>query len=324
MPGHVTGRLLALRAGAIGDFILTLPALAALRARFRGAELGLVAQPRLTALASASGLADQAFSIEAADVARLFADGAAPSPEWSGWLRSCDLAVSFLHDPPGRVAANLTAAGVRRVLAHDPIVHTGHAADHFVSPLAQLGAEVPDVAIPRLTVPESARIRGRRLLAACGEHVLLLHPGSGSARKNWPAERFAELARRVRAELGVQPAFVAGEADEDARAQLQRLAPEMPFLPPCDLTELAGALACASAYVGNDSGVTHLAAAVAAATEDGRWQTEIPRVVALFGPTDPAVWGPRGKRVQIVRAASGDMRDIAARDVLARIWPYSA
>jgi ADP-heptose:LPS heptosyltransferase len=135
------------------------------------------------------------------------------------------------------------------------------------------------------------REEGRGRLSGRGTRCVLLHPGSGARRKNWPAERFAELAGLIESRLAATPALLFGEADEHVRGVLRRIAPAVQELPPLGLADLASCLAAAEGYVGNDSGITHLAAAAGV------------RGVALFGPTDPAVWGPReGHAVRVLRA----------------------
>jgi len=141
----------------------------------------------------------------------------------------------------------------------------------------------------------SPRGRGRGVLprrdtqAWLRERVLsggfvAIHPGSGGRAKRWPVERFAELARA----LPCPTVWLLGPAEDDdmeARRLGQGVGVVAHELP---LPTLAGLLATCRAYVGNDSGVSHLAAAVGAPT------------VALFGPTDPAVWAPRGDRVAVL------------------------
>lgn len=115
----------------------------------------------------------------------------------------------------------------------------------------------PDGAVPAIEVPGVQR-----------QDFIAIHPFSGSPKKNWPLARFRELARRL--PLPAQFSAGPGETLEDARRF-------------DDLWQLAEWLASARAYVGNDSGVTHLAAAVGTP------------VVAIFRATDPKVWGPRGR-----------------------------
>lgn len=132
-----------------------------------------------------------------------------------------------------------------------------HAVDFY---LRQVGA--PEGAVPRL--PWEWRPQG----------YVAIHPFSGSPRKNWPIEKFQEAARRLK--LPVE--WCAGPEEELPGARRFD-----------DLGQLAEWVSRASYYLGNDSGVTHLAAACG-----------VP-VVAIFGPTDPAVWGPRGRSVKVLR-----------------------
>ena len=141
--------------------------------------------------------------------------------------------------------------------------------------------------------------------------LTILHAGSGSRAKNWPAERFALLGRRLVAD-GHRVAWLRGpaelEVEENGASSFERI--DRPPLP-----TLAATLARARLFIGNDSGVSHLAAAAGAPT------------LALFGPTLAPVWGPDGPRVLTVSSPSGAMEDLpldavegAARDV-ARLSP---
>ncbi|HET7295379.1 MAG TPA: glycosyltransferase family 9 protein, partial [Vicinamibacteria bacterium] len=134
---------------------------------------------------------------------------------------------------------------------------------------------------------------------------LALHPGSGSTRKNWPAERFAGLADTLAP--GTAYALVEGPADATAVACVLERAPRAVVVRGLSPLALASLLAQASLYVGNDSGVSHLAAAVGAPT------------LALFGPTDPAVWAPVGPRVATLRAPSGDLERLDVDAVAAYV-----
>jgi ADP-heptose:LPS heptosyltransferase len=119
------------------------------------------------------------------------------------------------------------------------------------------------------------RIRCDNSQDAPREEFAAIHPFSGSPRKNWPLENFRELARQL--EAGMPVRWCAGPEDPPLEGAVRI----------DDLYELARWLARAQMYVGNDSGITHLAAAVGTP------------VLALFGPTDPAVWAPRGAHVTV-------------------------
>lgn len=122
----------------------------------------------------------------------------------------------------------------------------------------------------------------------------MLHPGAGGRRKRWPAERFAEIARRL-AGRGCAIAVTQGAADEDAVATLCRALGNVPvrILADLALPDLATELAEASLFVGNDSGITHLAAMLGIPT------------LAIFGPYDPVYWSPIGPQIAVVDAGRG-------------------
>jgi hypothetical protein len=109
-----------------------------------------------------------------------------------------------------------------------------------------------------------------------------IHPFSGSPRKNWPLDKFRALARQLERVMAVR--WCAGREDPPIEEPVTRID---------DLYELARWLAGARLYIGNDSGITHLAAAVGIPT------------LALFGPTDPNVWAPRGPHVRVARWGAG-------------------
>jgi len=130
------------------------------------------------------------------------------------------------------------------------------------------------------------------LAGHCGppSGTVAVHPGSGGKRKCWPAERFAALVKALDAPI----LLIEGPADRESCHLLRRLlaGPEGPALASgLSVPQAAALLTQCKLYVGNDSGLTHLAGALGIPT------------VAIFGPTDPAVWAPRGQRVAVVRPA---------------------
>lgn len=139
---------------------------------------------------------------------------------------------------------------------------------------------------------------GSAPLEAITVGATLLHPGSGSPQKNWPVARFIELARTL-GNLGHRIAWIRGPAE----AEFPAVASPDLILDRPSLQALAEALGRSRLYVGNDSGVSHLAAAMGAPS------------VVLFGPTSAAVWRPDGPRVRTVAADS--LSDIGVEAVLA-------
>lgn len=292
-------RFLVFRGGAIGDFILTLPALAALRRGWPDAHIEIAGYPHVARLAQVSGLADAVVSLDRAETAELFSLRPSFSASQREYLSSFDVIVTYLHDPGGTMQENLAKAGARQVIHGSPIVTSGHAVEHFIAPLSRLAIFPEGRAAPELRLPETARAAGRLRLAALGAVRVAIHPGSGSPTKNWPLQSFLELAGRG-AKAGVGRPFLSiGEADAELAADLQGHAPAIPVLSGVDLVDLAGVLCNCSLYVGNDSGITHLAAAVGVPT------------VALFGPSDPERWSPRGAHVRVVASPARTTESLA-------------
>jgi heptosyltransferase-2 len=162
--------------------------------------------------------------------------------------------------------------------------------------------------MPPLRPSERDVVEAWRILAAASvapKRLVALHPGSGGTAKRWPASRFAALARWLIAE-GATPVVIAGPADDDVLGTLLGsvgAADRMIVVRGASIGALVEILRTCVLYVGNDSGITHLAALVG-----------IP-VVALFGPSDPALWAPPGRRVHIIRATLDDLRNLSVEDV---------
>jgi len=119
-----------------------------------------------------------------------------------------------------------------------------------------------------------------------GSKAILLHPGAGSPRKRWPLARFLGLATLIKARR-LNPEFVIGPAEQDLLTNLERHGATVHR--PLDSRHLLDLFRSVAAYVGNDSGASHLAA----------W-AGLPSVV-IFGPTDPARWRPLGSAVEVVQ-----------------------
>ena len=300
-------RFLILRGGAIGDFIVTLPALAAIRRRWPDGYVELVGYPHIAGLAAVGGLVDRVVSLDRSEVAHYFAFEPDLAPSHVDYLRSFDVAISYLFDPSGVVCENLRNAGVRQVIYGMPVVHAGNAAEHLLKPLAELAIFPEGVEYPRLALAPDLAAQGRARLAGIGKGVIAIHPGSGSPKKNWPLRNFVDLAQRVQASGAGAPVFLTGEADHEIAGRIPALAPGVPVLSGCTLVELAAVLANCRGYVGNDSGITQLAAALG-----------IP-AVAIFGPSDPAIWAPRGPNARVI-ATSERSSEALGRIPVDAVW----
>jgi heptosyltransferase-3 len=295
------GKILVIRGGAIGDFILTLPAIAALRRQFPGASLEVLGYPHIVQLAMAGGLVDQARPIEAGALAGFFARGGRLAEELVDYFSEFDLILSYLYDPDQIFQTNVSLCSPAQFIAgpHRPDESAGmHAAKVYLKPLERLAIfdadPVPELRIGRTagaarTAPGQAGDPPEALL------TLALHPGSGSDRKNWPEACWAELLEWLIRETELRLLLVGGEAEGE---RLQRLAAALPptrtrVAQSLPLAKLAGLLAACAGFVGHDSGISHLAAAVGL------------RVLILWGDTAEAIWRPPHARVIVLRNRAG-------------------
>jgi len=274
------------RGGAIGDFILTVPAIAALRQRFPGAWIEVFGYPHIARLAQAAGLVHRVQDLEAQPVARLFATDGELSPELRACLSGFDLVVSYLSDPDATLQRNVRAQmqGCFIQGPHRPEqAQRLHATQAYLRPLEQLGILKADP-VARLSIRRQAPTR-----------KLAVHPGSGSERKNWPEAQWRQLMGRLIECSPIDLLLVGGEAEG---RRLERLAEGMPverfeLAKNVPLVELAERIQSCVAFVGHDSGITHLAAAVG-----------VP-CLALWGDTCEEIWRPLGERVTLLKEGAG-------------------
>jgi heptosyltransferase-2 len=292
--------MLIVRGGAIGDFILTLPALAALRNTFPETHLEVLGYPNVAELARAGGLIDAFRSIEAGPLSRFFARNAKLDQGWADYFDSFNLIISYLYDPDRIFQTNVGRASKAQFIQgrHRPDEALDeHATSVFLKPLESL-AIFDAEHIPKLNLPApSVSLAGR---------WMALHPGSGSERKNWKIDRWTELVRWLQQETDFNILLVGGEAEGMRLDHLARNIPSARFrraerLP---LAELAGHLRRCELFLGHDSGITHLAAAVGCP------------VVSLWGPSRRPIWQPRSQSVTVIEAPNGNLEELSVLDVI--------
>ena len=258
-------RRLLIRPGGIGDCILSFPALEFLKSDYTEVWIRSDVVPLVR-------FADCVLGIASTGLDHLGISGVDATRALIEKLRSFDSIVSWYGANREEFRAHTRDLGLNfEFLSALPAPgEHEHAADFFLRQVGGRGTAFPRIACPAGPIGDFA----------------VIHPFSGGTRKNWPLERFRELAGR----MGLPVRWSAGpEEPLDCALRFE------------NLYELACWLATSRVYVGNDSGITHLAAAAGAP------------VVAIFGPTDPAVWAPRGEHV---RAISGRLDAIGVEDVL--------
>lgn len=284
------GKFLVIRGGAIGDFVLTLPVFAAIKQMFPESHVEVLGYPNVTQLAVDGGAADAARSIEARVLASYFIGKGEPDPSLKDYFSSFDIVISYLYDPDFFFRSNVMGCGEIQFIQgpHRPDEDESlHATDALLKPLEQLAIFGAD-SVPRLQLPTDA---GELMK----QPQLAVHPGSGSEQKNWPIERWTELLRRLDETLIGPILIIGGEADSVRMKHLRSVldSSRFTFLEHRPLTEVARHLKECRAFVGHDSGIGHLAAAVG-----------VPGI-SLWGETNETVWRPKSESFEIVKSPAG-------------------
>jgi ADP-heptose:LPS heptosyltransferase len=284
--------------GGIGDFVAALPAMVVLRQNFPLSRLVLVGNPLWLPLTSECDIVDQVHSIDDLPLHAGFMGSLPEEHSLRRFLAGFDLIISWFGDREGQWKRTLESSSPGNVLVH-PFhrVHTfrGHVSDYYLDTLKEIGPLAPEEGgqgrqpLLRMRNRTYPKTRDGREEPSEDRPFLCLHPGSGSKHKNWPREDFLGVARGAFALWGLPSTVLIGPAEEDQKtfwtgASGPSLFPRAGL----SILEVSRVLCRATLYVGNDSGITHLAAALG-----------VP-VVALFGPTDPARWAPKGRFVQIL------------------------
>lgn len=281
--------VLVVHPGAIGDVLLARPVLQGLRAAYPSCQVGLLARRDIGAVLLAGQEIDALFPLDGDALTGLLAGVDAVPPLLNAWLNGCQLAVCWMTDP-GSLDATLKACGV----AHTVIcsVSSGPAGVHQTDYLWQTlpGIVRQELQEVPLKLPDSVKeeaymiLRNRGLLR---KPFVMLHPGSGSPHKCVSLSTLASVADRVQEQAPV--ILIAGPADMAQVQGVLDLCTTNPLvLEGYELLLTAGLLAQAALFIGHDSGLTHLAAALGVPT------------LALFGPTDASRWAPRGAHVMVL------------------------
>jgi len=301
-------RVLVIFPGALGDLMCLRPALAAISRRNRGASVELMARFELARLVAGRSVVACAHSIDARGVGELFADESSLNQSARRFFRDFDRIYSFFASDDSRVRARLAATTDGEISFHpfrpggDGHVSAGYlrAIGDGASPAeARLEPTPDDLAAASRVLAESK---------CDSSNLIVIFPGSGSPGKNWPADKFAALASMLTHRAGV--AVIIGPAEASIEPIFREAG--VTVLKNLDLPTVAAIARVAAGFVGNDSGVSHLAAAVGASG------------VVIFGPTDPARWRPMGPGGDAqVRVLRGDPIDsIEVREVAGAISKF--
>ncbi|NOZ87951.1 MAG: glycosyltransferase family 9 protein [Deltaproteobacteria bacterium] len=321
-PKLVPAKILIVRLGAVGDVIQALPALYALRNEYPRSHIAWVVEEQAAEIVKAQPEVDEVFVFERRKLRNLFKLGTAA---WAFQLfksfirllrgRKFSLAIdlhnifrsgliSKLSRAPARLVARPSREGNWffnnwRFRLPKSLVHT---TDRHVGLLRKLGVK-REPEVPRVPIDPADRefvqtFFERKKLDP--ERVVVIHPGANWSSKRWPEERYGELAERLNSELDYIPVITWGPGEEHLAKRVVKLSHEKAVMAyPTTLKQLASLCKSSRLFVGPDTGPLHLASAVGTPS------------VALYGPTSPARFSPRGGKVKIVARdikCSGCMR----------------
>jgi ADP-heptose:LPS heptosyltransferase len=270
--------LLIIHQGALGDFILTFPAIIRLKNYYD--RIDALCQSRLGKLSQSMQLVNDCHPLEAAHIASLFTDRV--DPKAKALLEQYTQIVLFSLSAQFEESINQVAAKpCCRIAPRPPVPKRIHVANFVLENLVNCGLlKREDVELDKIPIP----VRNNQPLNL---RKILLHPGAGSVRKRWPLSNFIQVEAALTAE-GLKPEFILGPAEEDLADTLQQPDRRVHVLE--DLVDLKRLLESAGGYIGNDSGASHLAA-----------YSGLPSAV-IFGPADPVRWAPVGRSVIIVKS----------------------
>lgn len=291
--------LLLFRLGGLGDLLVSFPSIYFVRRKFPSFSLTLVCRKEYGLLLKEARIVDEVVSVDQRRLSVLFAGPARTDSELVGWLDGFSLISGWMQKKAGlELEEFCLSSGVKNYhfFVPDPD-YQGLISKFFFDKTQEFfGRDSPNPSFEEcsfLRLTDKQREDGLGLLSGrLKERLAVVHPGSGSASKCWPFNDFLEIVSRL-SQKGLGGALVTGPAEEKLESEMQNISlPEgWLWLHNPSLIRLAGLLQASLIYLGNDSGITHLAAACGT------------NVVALFRKDLEGYWKPSG-RVSLLSADS--------------------
>ncbi|OGP61836.1 MAG: hypothetical protein A2V65_08475 [Deltaproteobacteria bacterium RBG_13_49_15] len=272
--------ILAVHHGALGDLILAYPTLFALNTH--SYHVHLLCRDQLGQLTCRHGFSEKSYSLESPLFVSLYSDSVDPAIE--NLLNAYNGVLLFSYSEAlYRTIREKTRLPVFRIPPRPDADQPIHVAEHLLSGLYSTGL----INKPKTTVEKILEDWGKPVKQSSSKRVWI-HPGAGSRDKMWPVANFINAASLLRS-LNMEPAFFLGPAELFLFNHLAKHASGIPVYRSMDILELTDLLETGVAFLGNDSGITHLAAFLGLST------------VAVFGPSDPTRWRPLGRAVCVVQ-----------------------
>jgi ADP-heptose:LPS heptosyltransferase len=278
--------LLIVHQGALGDFVVTFSILKAFRAVFD--RIDGFCRSSFGRLATEIGVLDRHYPLESARFASLYTDHVDSDVRQIISSYSHILLFSFSRTLEQSIK-NTIRSQIYRIAPWPGESNPVHVTEFISKQVLQCGI---------LSSADCQKFRHdlfalddiRKTIVPPGS-TIILSPGAGSKKKRWGLQRFLVLAADL-ASHGFRPLVLLGPAEDDIEADLHQRSVAKPEVVKCgSFTELLSLLHSAKGYIGNDSGVSHLAAYMGLS------------VLVVFGPTDPGRWRPFGNNVCVVKPA---------------------
>jgi heptosyltransferase-2 len=325
-----------LQPGAIGDCILTLPLAELMKETVCPGGVDIIGHTEYLGMLPGRSCVDAVRSLDSMSLHRLFAgegdfelaDGDPLIMAFAGysWI------ASFLGEPDSHFEKNLiftvncsNSAEVMTLAMKPDAERNIHVGDFYRKQfIEQSGFDAltaggllsqehnSAIGMPLIRPTQADIYRGKEILAENGimptKKPVVIHPGSGGAHKCWHLDNFLSVAKML-AKEGAEVVFLLGpaEAERFSESAITEIRTAGKLLTNLSLVEVLGILGCSRGYIGNDSGITHLAAAVGI------------RTVVVFGPTDPAIYAPIGPAVSVLRNDSAAFTDIVSQEMKQQI-----
>lgn len=277
-------KLLIIHQGAIGDIVSIFPAVIRLKEKF--SRIDAIFKKSIGELAFYMKLIEKAYPAEAAFFSSMFSHGVDPVAVEILHLYDEILLFSYSQELEG-IISDIVTKKIHRIPPR-PDTHTDiHILNYILKQLAERG--LIDNPAPPVKDYCSSLIEYGNTASKFGRSRIILHPGSGSMRKNWPAPNFIELFAMLKT-AGMSPEILLGPAEHNLSEIFTRSLPVgTKILTPAGLLDIISILKQSEGFIGNDSGISHLSAF---------WG--IPTVV-IFGPSNPKRWKPFGRSVADLR-----------------------
>jgi heptosyltransferase III len=312
-----------LQPGALGDCILTLPLAELMKDTVCPGGVDIIGHTEYLGFLPGRSCVDAVKSLDSMSLHRLFEDengfGLADGDPLIMSFAGYSWIVNFLDEPGSHFEKNLIftvncshSAEVITLAMKPADEHTIHVSDFYRKQFAEQGLASEEhnsvISMPMIKPAQADKLRGMEILAENGIMLtgkpVVMHPGSGGAHKCWHLDNFLAVARMLKEER-TDTVFLLGPAEMErfSESAVNAMRSIGRVITGLSLSDVLSILSCSRGYLGNDSGITHLAAAVGIKT------------VAVFGPTNPTVYRPIGSAVTILQNQTSDFTTAVSKDM---------